>query len=517
MQKKKENLIDKIVKKDFNEELEKVLELKSFPENVQSILLSILYKIEAGYSDLKLVKQDIETKEEYIEKYIVNIYDNINSIKLIKVNDKESDISENGTFYINKEEKEIQVYPIERKVLYAIYKISKKDKIITNKYYLIDEVLSDLLTVGNTIQKVEPLRDFNGYSWLIMENEIESVNHNLIYQSLRMLIGNKFLENWVDEKEQMLDYYEEFIVLLEEKYGEELSKKLKHELIKIAILLERIYNNNKLMEYEKDNIKLKVEVDKMKDMAKYVAEISENKINIAEKIGKIDEILNDKDKLQEEYFRRNEGLPLEKKIFSMRILGNILKEDKRKLYQKLEKLNDLSNPKKFLKHKEELQSKIDVLSILDVKNIEKELKESIKKFQEYFLECFKINIKKAETKQQIISLIYEYRYYRLIPKEVKINDKETIIELLKKANQLKAIVKISENIEYQYEILKNIFNTRAIKLENLSLKITKEKEKIFMQLFDEKMFEDKVEVFNGIEVNKKELEIKLNKKIKIFE
>ena len=39
---KKESLMDKFVKKDYNNELELVLEQKNFEENVQSMLLSIL-------------------------------------------------------------------------------------------------------------------------------------------------------------------------------------------------------------------------------------------------------------------------------------------------------------------------------------------------------------------------------------------------------------------------------------------------------------------------------------------
>ena len=62
MQKKKENLLEKIVKKDYNNELEKVLEEKNFGENEKNILLNILYKIEAAYKDYKCVKRNVETK-----------------------------------------------------------------------------------------------------------------------------------------------------------------------------------------------------------------------------------------------------------------------------------------------------------------------------------------------------------------------------------------------------------------------------------------------------------------------
>ena len=48
MQKKKEKLLNKIVKKDYNNELEMILEKKSFDESAKNLLLSILYKIESN-------------------------------------------------------------------------------------------------------------------------------------------------------------------------------------------------------------------------------------------------------------------------------------------------------------------------------------------------------------------------------------------------------------------------------------------------------------------------------------
>jgi len=67
---KKQSFMEKLVKKDYNNELEKKLEQKTFEENVQSNLLSILYKIETAYKDYETVKRDVETKEEYIEQLI---------------------------------------------------------------------------------------------------------------------------------------------------------------------------------------------------------------------------------------------------------------------------------------------------------------------------------------------------------------------------------------------------------------------------------------------------------------
>ena len=67
MGQKKKNLLEKIVKKDYNNELEKILEEKNFDENAKSTLLSILYKIEVSYKDLKTVKKEIQERLEGLE------------------------------------------------------------------------------------------------------------------------------------------------------------------------------------------------------------------------------------------------------------------------------------------------------------------------------------------------------------------------------------------------------------------------------------------------------------------
>ena len=537
MQTKKENLINKIVKKDFNNELESALEQKAFEENAKSSLLSILYKIQTAYKDIESVKQNIETEEEYIEKLISIINGECSTIKITKMDTKNTKIPPKGTFYIDKQKKEIECYPIERKILYAIWKIGKKDAIINNKYYLINTVLSDLLNVGNTIQKVEPLRDFNGYSWTTLNNEIESIEHNLIYQNLRMLLGNQFLENWVYTKEFIIDYYEEFTENLKDKYGKENAEKIIDVLIKISILLEMKFEPEKLEIYQKDKKLIDKELEDMENMQKYIDIKTKQKLKLLENIRQIDRILSNKVLLQKEYIKRNEELPLERKIFSMRVLSNIMEKEREEAYAKIEEVNAVLNPKNFIEHKKELEDKYNYLEILEVEDIKKELSESILEFQMFFLKCFESQIEKIETKQQAVSLIYQYRYYLSLPIDYENNVlqktiqmqkddkgkfcenaiKDVMLKLINKAIALKAVPQISKNEEYLYEIWKNVLQVRVIKLEDLSLKLVREKNKYFIQVFDEKVFEEKSEIFVGQEVNEKELGIKLNKRIKIFE
>ena len=92
MLQKKKSLLEKIVKKDYNNELEEVLEKKQFDENVKSTLLGILYKIEASYKDIETVKKDIQTKEEYVANIIEIIKNNCDSIEIIKMSDEQNKI-----------------------------------------------------------------------------------------------------------------------------------------------------------------------------------------------------------------------------------------------------------------------------------------------------------------------------------------------------------------------------------------------------------------------------------------
>ena len=188
--------------------------------------------------------------------------------------------------------------------------------IIQDKYFLINETLSDLINTGNNINSVEPLRDFNGYSWTTITREIESINHNLIYQNLVLLVGNVFMENWVNNKEIMIDYMEKFTDKISEQYGKELAEEFIKLLEKISVFMEIKYNTKNQKRYLelKDDIQTKLE--KMMDNKTFVENVTKEKKKLTKKIKKIDEIINNKDLLQEEYVKRNEKLSLEEKIFS---------------------------------------------------------------------------------------------------------------------------------------------------------------------------------------------------------
>ena len=524
--KNNDKLLDKIVKKDYNNELEKVLEKKYFNENVKNILLSILYKVETAYKDYEKVKQDVETKEEFIENIIKNIRENCETIKLVQPNSEESKIIGNKTFLVEKNKKRIICYPIERKLLYCISKISKKEKIIKDEYFLINRTLSDLINVGNNINTVEPIRDFNGYSWTTIPREIESIQHNLVYQNLRMIVGSEFLNNWINNREFIIDYIELLKEKLNKTYGKKQTIEFLDVLYKLSILLDVRYDRKAKDEIIQIKEDVDEEYERVIDSEKFVETITKEKIDLTKKIRYIDETINNTNMLQQEYIRRNEKLPLKDKIFSVRILSKMMEDERKEYIEKLEELNKLLNPQNYIRYKKQLEEKENYLKILNDRNIDEQIKKYIIKLQNIFYKYFVINLEKAQTKQEIIKLIYEFRYYCMIPydqhtyiyelNELKEQIKYLQKKIIKKACELKVINVFSEYDEINYKIIENIFYVRNINLEELYIKIVKEKDKTYVQLFDENVFERKNEIMHGEEFNKKDLEIKINRKVKIF-
>lgn len=526
MQKKNEKLLDKIVKKDYNNELERVLEKKAYAENVKSILLSILYKLETSYRDYKQVKQDVVSKEELIENIINCVKNNCDEIKLIKPNSKESEIIGKRTFLVEKKKKRIICYNIERKVLYCLAKISKRNKIIKDNYFIVNKTLSDLINVGACINQVEPLRDFNGYSWTTIPREIESIDHNLIYQNLLLLVGNEFMNNWINNKEFIIDYMELFNNRLGKIYGKKEASELIELLKEISVYLEIKFDKKVEEKMLKQKKLVEKELEQMEDNEAFVEKITEEKIKIINDIKIIDETINNKHLLEEEYEKRNEILPLEEKIFSMRILAKMMADERVKKLEKIEKLNELLNPQKYVGYKKELEEKEKYLSLADEDDIEEKIKNLKLKIQKLFIKCFDKKIEKCDSKQDMLKLIYEFRYYLMLPysyenaiyeektlqKEVESQTKK----VLEKAHKLKVIERFSKQEDVDYELLKCLFQNRNINIEDIEVKLIKEKENYYIQVFDGNGIGEKRELPNKVNMNKKDLAIRFNKKVKAF-
>ena len=526
MQKKKEKFLEKIVKKDYNNELELVLEQKSFDENTKNILLTVLYKLETAYKDYTLVKQNVMPKDELLQKIIDIIKDQVDEIQIVKINSEDAKILGKNTVVVDKKNKKIITYPIERHLLYALSQISKKDKIIKNNHYFIDTTISDLLNLGNDINTVEPIRDFNGFSWDTVVKEIENLECNLVYQNLRILVGAKFLSDWIYLEEPMRDYYELFISRLKELYGEKIADELVEQLCRLSVLMEIKYNITKIKRFEKSKKDIEKNLFKLNDKEKFIKVLTKEKKDLNKKIRILDTIVSDKKLLQNEYIRRNALLDNENKIFSVKVLANMIKDERNNLIKRLEKINEILNPKRFVKDKNKYEEQYKYLRLIDVQDVDKECEKLLLEFQKIFIDCMKIRIQKANTEDELIQLLFEFRYYLNIPynKNRKIYHLRYLNKDINNAMEMlihkliieKICVKISNDEMFNYRILKNIFLTKIMDLTNIYIKITKEEDNIYLQLFDENIFDNKILLGQISEIDMQNLNVKLNKNISIF-
>ena len=519
--KSKKKLLDKFIKKDYNNELEEVLSQKSYEEDVKNLLLDILYKIENAYDDYKIVKRNVLSKEEYIQNIINIIKNKCNSIKFIK---RDYNNSENRTFFIDYEKKEIKCYPIEQKLLYALSKIQKKDDILRTDEEILNKAFTTMLNVGNNINTVEPLRDFNGFSWNISVNEIGNLYYNLIYQDLIFLIGNKFLEEWANNNDSIIDYMTLFQSELEKRYGNNISKNIITILKKLAILLELSINPDIKRELQMKKEDVEEQLYEMKDKEKYLENISKEKKQIEKQIRKIDIMINDKKLLHEEYQRRNEHLPLNEKIFSTRVLSNKLKKEREIKLERIKQCNICMNPKNFKKLYDKLLNEYEYLSVVDEDNLKEITLNTIVSLQKEVLRSFKIKIFDCKNKSDFMNILHEFRYYFLIPVTTeedvstmkKLDRLKTIVakEFLKKAKELKIMNRVLKEEKNEVEILKKVFSLQIISLEDVYFNISKVDDVFYIQFYDENIVDEKFII--NLDLKKEDFLVRLNKKTKLF-
>lgn len=523
MPKRKENLLVKIVKKDYSNELEKVFETKDFDEDAKSLLFSIFYKLDVNYKDYKKVKRNVQSKQDYQERLVKIIQNDCNTIKIAKLNSKEGEKIGNKETLVDSKNKKIICYPVERKLLYSISQIGNQSRILKSKYFVVNRTMSNMINIGNNINSVEPLRDFNGWSWLIDKNEIEDINYNLVYQNLRILVGEKFLNSWITTKGSVKDYYEEFRHKLTEKFGKKIAEKLILNLERLSILLEIELNPT----YEKTLKQLQIENEErlleFKNNKQFIENLTEDKKQINNKIKKIEKILSSKNLLEKEYTKINKKLSEEQKILGLKMLENQMVEERQGLLEKLEEKNELLNPKKFIQEKSKLEKTHKILKVLEEKNKDKEKKKILEEIQKIFLQCFLEFINSAETKDEIINLIYILRYYNFLPFDENTNINESYIlqeplkevkeALLKKAihNKIMPLMLKEENAK----ILQWIFESKIISLEEIYISLIKEKDKYYVEFSEdnENSYQEKFEICS---IKQEGILVKLNKKIKIL-
>ena len=477
--------------KDYNNELEKILENKLFSYEVKNLLLSMLYKIENAYKDYETVKVEVPTKKEFIENILRIIRDKALKILIVKpgTDDAKELESEKVSYKLNKNNGEIVCFQNELVMLTAILKLDEIDISLAVPYEYVENPLNTLINQGKLDSMIEVIRDFNGWSWDIVTREIGDIEENLLYQSLILLNG----KNGISSKKH---------------------KKINYIIAKMAIqkYLSNKENNDYIKKFSEIRKEKQERLELFNNKKEFLDQITEEKKAYTKQIEKIDKILNDNDLLKNEYYERNKKLPNKEKIFSVSYLVGILDKERVELLEKIEECNKLILPKEFVEQKAKLEEETNFLNSIKDTISKQDIIEICKEFIENVISI--INNINEEDKNKLISWIYKIRYYRYIPinKEEKVKDiqelntifEELIRLIIKKAQELKIWDTFSENKEFTYKVLKEIFNSKIIYLQNINIQFRYENNVLYVEYYDDTVIDSSLEVhINNIKIKKK--------------
>ena len=502
----KENLILKLNMKNYNNQLEEILAEKNVTEDTKNMLLNMLYKMESAYKDYSTVTVNKKTKSEILEEVIKIIENDCDEIEIIRTKGNTSTSAK----------RKIKTYMNDKKMLYEIYQINQCKFRISKKYEIVKYVLEKTLNQGYSIYSSEIIRDFNGWAWTISNDEIENYKANFIYQTLRLVVGQDFLDEWRHDKDQ--DYYEKLNDVVEQKYGKNISNQLLKLITQLSILNvieNKPSTKEKIIEIQE---KLQNRYSELSNSDAYIKGLVNSKKQSMERIKEIDNLLMNNQKLKLAFMKKNKTLDIEHMIFSLSDFADILEQEKTDLIKKVKTYNKKMGPLNYAKEKIELEEKIELIKEINLQKITKRTySQKVEELLQLVTEIIKIQIKTSKEKEDIIKLIYLIRYYNLMYVDkntqiINIIDVNPIQKLAITTACKKGYMTIfSKNIKENYEIVKNIFQADIIELEKIYFKIRKEKDKNVLEIYDEDI------MYKALEKNKiTGLNVKPNKKIKIF-
>ena len=539
-----------IIKNDYIYEIEKTLEKKGITNEIKSLVMDTLFKIEETYPNYKRIKVDVLEKRDYIReievalKKVDNIYImNMQEKDILKcVTDTKIDKNARGYY-------DIQIYHNNLSLLYAL-------QTIINEEYGINEqpcssAFDKILKIGGIYSNIEILRDFSGWNW--NRNKIKNFNiyYDIIYRNLLLILGiDKMIE--LKKTRQCIHFMKKYLV---KKYKNDNVEKL------MEILKEIVF----VMSSEEEK-KLEIEANKkiidmymaMKDIEKFMQKVNEEKKKNNKLIAEYDKILNSHNVLEREYNEylkaieksknedsSNGSLNIDSIIDILDIeeddIGKIDKEEiknielfsiqifekRKKVYNKNLELSKIGNPENYVEHKRILEEKIK--HILDYEKVkgdakkEEELLENLMiEYQKIVYDMLEDRIEAIYTNEEVIDEIYRQRYirYQNVLKDkyiYQISDlyqkMDKILHLIvAKAMKFDVLERVSEEENTNYAAVSPALKTEVLSLEEVKVAIYTGKTTLLC-IYDGNVLIKEIELFD---VDPKLISIPTKKKIKLF-
>ena len=487
----KNKIFSKLNIRDYNNELEKILEKKIlYTLDVKNLLLSMLYKVENAFSDYQTVKVEVPSKKEFIEHILATIEQKCIEIEVVKPiteDDIELEQKEKAqaqllleekqkNYILDKENGKIICYQNELSLLEAICDMGLEKNRVLALYSYCQNAIDEMLVRGKILNQEEVIRDFNGWSWDTTIEDPSDMQYQLLFQSLLLLEGEHFSSikkfPLLERKVNQLA-----LAIYVNQYPEERTK--------MANILEE----------KEESLKL------FQDKKKFIQTVTDYKKECNKKIEYIDRILNDTILLKKEYQERNSKLPNKEKIFSISHLVDKLDKERKELLNQMQEYNRMIGPKEFVKEKQKIEEEVQFLKqVFDPK---KE-KEGYIELCQIFLQCVEKSILPLEDRSNIISWLYKIRYYHFLPmnqtdtlkdiESLKESFKVVIKLLIKKAYSCKLLDEFTEQEDLTYMVLKEIFSTKLINLDHIYIECMYEKPKLTIQYYDTDVLEFTVQI-----------------------
>lgn len=499
--------------KDYNLELEEILDRKYFSSNIKNLLFSMIYKIEISYVDYLQVKKCVRTKDDFLNELIETIRLYCDNVKTVEPDSDQAKmlIKNDVKALTNEKERSILAYPTEISLLYALSEISPK-YFYMNQDFSLKKQFQNVLVNGYIQNNMEILSDFTGWSWDKTFNKKYAYIDNLIYQNLLVILGEKFLYEWRTYGSTRRDF-----LLEAKKYIKYFTGNEKY----LISLYKLIYLNSSNKEKEKITSKLRDDIKilkKMNDKTKYIEEIKIKKQKFEKKILKLDTVLETPEILEKEFIKANSKLDESKRIKSLKKYRQLIEKEREKIVKEIEEINYILKPENFSKRKEYLKKSYEIYTSKQT------LDEIVIENQKYFLNFVDKRLSQMKTRDEILDVLYELRYY----KSLRISKGKLIIEIEEIENEVDKIMKkaitmlcklgairiISMDINLNFEIIKYALDTNIMELEKIKLYFDEDEKGLIIKVFDKDVIEKQGR--KKVNISKKTLEVKLKRKIKLF-
>ena len=538
-----------IIKNDYIYEIEKTLEKKGITNEIKSLVMDTLFKIEETYPNYKRIKVDVLEKKDYIREIVVALK-KVDNIYTMNMQEKDilkcvtdTKIEKNARGYYD-----IQIYHNNLSLLYAL-------QTIINEEYGINEqpcssAFDKILKIGGIYSNIEILRDFSGWNW--NRNKIKNFNiyYDIIYKNLLLILGIDkmielkktrqcihFMKKYLLKKyknknvEKLMEILKEIVFVMSSEEEKNLEIQSNKKIIDMYMAMKDIKKfMQKVNEEKKKNNKLLAEYDKIlnshnvleREYEEYLKSIEENNKKESNLSSNIEQMIDALDKDEDTIEKVNKEEIKDIELFSIQIF-----EKRKKIYNKNLELAKIGNPENYVEHKRILEEKVKhILNYEKVKGDSKKEEELLEnliiEYQKIVYDMLEDRVEVLYTNEEVIDEIYRQRYirYQNVLKDkyiYQISDlyqkMDKILHLIvDKAMKFEVLERVSEEENTNYAAVSPALKTEILFLEDAKLSIYTGKTTLLC-IYDGNVLIKEIELFD---VDPKLISIPTKKKIKLF-